>query len=55
MKLIFEVPVLLNTDVPKQAKEIEELFQIYHGITADEVTQIFLAFPYLYCSKTFKI
>lgn len=49
MKLVFDVPLLLSTDVPKQAKEIEELFQVYHGISADEVTQIFLAFPYLYC------
>ena len=49
MKIVFDVPLLLSTDVPKQAKEIEELFQVYHGISADEVTQIFLAFPYLYC------
>ena len=38
MKLVFDVPLLLNTDVPNQAKEIEELFQVYHGISADEVT-----------------
>ena len=55
MKLIFDVPVLLSEDVPAKAKEIEELFYVYHGITADEVTQIFLSFPYLYCCQTFKI
>ena len=55
MKLVFEVPILLTTDIPKQSKEIEELFKVYHGISADEVTQIFLAFPYLYCCQTFKI
>ena len=55
MKLVFDVPLLLSTDVPKKVKEIEELFQVYHGITSEEVTQIFLAFPYLYCCKTLKI
>ena len=55
MKLVFDVPLLLTTDVPSQSKEIEELFEVYHGISADEVTQIFLAFPYLYCCQTLKI
>jgi len=55
MKLVFEVPVLLNTDIVAKSKEIEELFEIYHSISAHEVTEIFKAFPYLYCCPSKKI
>lgn len=55
MKLVFEIPILLNTDIAVKSKEIEELFRVYHEITPAEVTNIFLDFPYLYCCQTVKI
>lgn len=55
MKLVFEVPILLSTDVALKAKEIEEMFMLYHKIPAEEVTEVFKAFPYLYCCPTVKI
>jgi len=55
MRLVFEVPILLNVDVVSKAKEIEELFQVYHKISAEEVTEIFKVFPYLYCCPSEKI
>ena len=55
MKMIFDVPVLLNTDVATQSKEIEELFSVYHDIQKEQVTEIFRSFPYLYCCPTRKI
>ena len=40
MKLVFEVPILLNVDVVAKSKQIEELFEVYHEISAKEVTEI---------------
>ena len=55
MKLLFDVPVLLSTDVRQKSREIEELFKIYHDISKEQVTEIFQAFPYLYCCPSKKI
>jgi len=55
MKLVFEVPVLLNVDIALKAKEIEELFKVYHQMTSEDVKSIFLDFPYLYCCPSHKI
>lgn len=55
LKLIFEVPALLSIDLAIKVREIEELFQVYHEITSDEVTEIFRDFPYLYCCPSKKI
>ena len=55
MKMVFDVPKLLETDVPVKTKEIDELFKVYHDISAAEVNDIFRDFPYLYCCQTFKI
>jgi len=55
MKYVFEVPILLTTDVPVKSREIEEMFYLYHKIEAEEVTEVFKAFPYLYCCPTVKI
>ena len=55
MKYFFEIPLLMTTDIFKSAKEIEELFALYHGIQAAQVTEIFRAFPYLYCCPSRKV
>lgn len=55
MKLVFEVPILLSTEIGVKAKEVEELFQIYHKISEHEVTEIFKSFPYLYCCPSTKL
>ena len=55
MKMIFDVPALLNVDIAVKSKEVEELFGIYHKITPKEVNSIFLDFPYLYCAPTQKL
>ena len=55
IKMVFNVPPLLNVDIGVKAKELEELFQIYHKISAAEVTEIWRNFPFLYCCPTRKI
>ena len=55
MQKIFEVPALMNVDIPVKAKEVDEMFEIYHGISPEEVKSIFLDFPYLYCCPSRKL
>lgn len=55
MRLVYEVPILLNVDINAKSKEVEELFQLYHQIAAEEVTEIFKVFPYLYCCQSHKL
>ena len=55
MEKVFDVPALLSIDLGAKVKEVEEMFMIYHEITPEQVTEIFLAFPYLYCCPTRKI
>jgi len=55
MKMIFDVPILLSTDVMVKSNEINELFRIYHDINQKQVTEIFKSFPYLYCCPTRKV
>ena len=56
MQLVFQVPALLNiSNIGAKAKEVDELFQIYHEIPSTEVTEVFKAFPYLYCCQTDKL
>jgi hypothetical protein len=49
MNKVFDVPALLSIDLGAKVKEVEELFEVYHEIKPEQVTEIFLAFPYLYC------
>lgn len=55
MKMIFDVPILLNTDIMVKSNEINELFRVYHDISAKQVTEIFKSFPYLYCCPSRKV
>ena len=55
MRLIFAVPAILQLDIVARSREVEELFRIYHEVSAQEVTEIFLDFPYLYCCPTRKL
>ena len=55
MKMLYEIPSLIQVDLVAKTKEIDELFGVYHNITPEEVTDIFLAFPYLYCVPAKKI
>ena len=55
MQKVFEVPSLLNVDIAVKAKEVDELFEIYHGMTPADVKSIFLDFPYLYCCPSRKL
>jgi len=56
MKLIFECPRLLSIDLVKQMDEVFFLFDLYHKISKEEVTnEIFKSFPYLFCCDTIKM
>lgn len=55
MQKIFEVPALLNVDIASKSSEVDELFDVYHKITPEEVKDIFLDFPYLYCCPSQKL
>lgn len=55
MQMLFEVPILLSNDLQVQAKEIDQLFKVYHDIEPMEVVSIFKKFPYLYCCPPRKI
>jgi hypothetical protein len=54
MKALLECPKLISKrDLGKQIKELQFLFRLYHGITEQEVTEVFRSFPYLYlCDQT---
>ena len=49
------MPALLSVDIAVKAREVDELFHIYHGISSEEVKSIFLDFPYLYCCPSRKL
>lgn len=56
MRILLECPKLISRkDLEHQIKEIQFSFRLYHGITEQEVTEIFRSFPYLYCCELQKI
>jgi len=56
MKALLECPKLISKrDLAKQIKEIQFLFRLYHGITEQELTEVFRSFPYLYLCDQIKV
>lgn len=55
IRALLECPKLISRDLEKQIKEINFLFNLYHGIKDQQVFEIFRSFPYLYCCEIKKI
>lgn len=55
MKQLLDCPKLVNPNLEKQVKEINFLFNLYHGMTEAQVAEIFKGFSYLWCCDLKKI
>lgn len=56
MRALLDCPKLISRkDLEHQIKEIQFIFRLYHGITEQEVNDIFRSFPYLYLCEIHKI